>query len=164
MTKHVVKYLLVIVMQLVIASVVVAPMAMVRLVGTTVVIPVSPVDPIDPFRGAYVILEFNGTKVLDSSIPTDDYATSEVYFPLTAPTDGSTEWQVQPGRLERPKGVYLTCTRHARYVTCDNNDFFAHEEKAKQLERAGLDKPLLATMKVSKTGQYTIVDVTTSEG
>ncbi|MFD6207583.1 GDYXXLXY domain-containing protein [Peribacillus sp. NPDC060253] len=143
--------------------------------GDEIKIKTAPVDPTDLFRGSYVALNYEIESVkpsqLEDSIKSEfktrnmgDY--KKVYVRLKQNTDGL--YAVDSVTKDKPsKGIYLkgeleipydlqnVTTVHIRYGL---DNYFASEEKAKEMETDALANPSVAVVKV-RNGNVVLTDI-----
>ncbi|WP_342615095.1 GDYXXLXY domain-containing protein [Peribacillus frigoritolerans] len=143
--------------------------------GDVIKIKTAPVDPTDLFRGSYVALEYEIESVkpsqVDDSIKTrfntrnmGDY--KRVYVRLKQNTDGL--YVVDYVTKEKPgKGVYLKGELEIPYdlqnaetiqIRYGLDNYFASEEKAKEMEKDALANPSVAVVKV-RNGNVVLTDI-----
>ncbi len=137
--------------QLALVAVGVAPQLSARVSGETHLIRTAPVDPIDPFRGAYVDLAYPGLTREDDSAPS-----GTVHVELLE--DGE---YVRPGRWLRTRpdrGPYLTCRSDGWRARCGIESLFVSQERARSLERDLVDGGV-AEITVDSRGNAAVLDV-----
>ena len=134
MRRRTVTLVVVVLVQLALVGVAVAPRLSARVLGEEYLLRVGPVDPVDPFRGAYVDLSYPGLQpewqsrrgTRDDAHPGGDrgrlYVEVEDTGGLLDPT-GFTR--------ERPtEGLYLTCDDSDWQVRCGIESLFLPQEDA----------------------------------
>lgn len=143
--------------------------------GDVIKIKTAPVDPTDLFRGSYVDLKYEIESVkpsqVDDSIKTEfntrnmgDY--KKVYVRLKQNSDGL--YDVDYVTKEKPtKGVYLKGELEIPYelqnpetlqIRYGLDNYFASEEKAKEIEKDALANPSVAVVKV-RNGNVVLTDI-----
>ncbi|WP_375088001.1 GDYXXLXY domain-containing protein [Peribacillus sp. RS7] len=143
--------------------------------GDVIKIKTAPVDPTDLFRGSYVALKYEIESVKPSqvadSIKTEfntrkmgDY--KKVYVRLKQNSDGL--YDVDYVTKEKPaKGVYLKGELEIPYelqnaetiqIRYGLDNYFASEEKAKEMEKDALANPSVAVVKV-RNGNVVLTDI-----
>ncbi|MGG4265464.1 GDYXXLXY domain-containing protein [Peribacillus simplex] len=143
--------------------------------GDVIKIKTAPVDPTDLFRGSYVALQYEIESVkpsqLDASIKSDfntrntgDY--KKVYVRLKQNTDGL--YGVDSVTKEKPgNGIYLKGELEIPYdlqnaetiqIRYGLDNYFASEEKAKEMEKDALANPSVAVVKV-RNGNVVLTDI-----
>ncbi|MDM5214295.1 GDYXXLXY domain-containing protein [Peribacillus sp. NJ4] len=143
--------------------------------GDVIKIKTAPVDPTDLFRGSYVALKYEIESVkpsqVDDSIKTEfntrnmgDY--KKVYVRLKQNSDGL--YDVDYVTKEKPtKGVYLKGELEIPYelqnpetlqIRYGLDNYFASEEKAKEIEKDALANPSVAVVKV-RNGNVVLTDI-----
>lgn len=146
------------------------------LTGEEIKLQTAPVDPTDLFRGNYVDLhyEIESLKLsqLDDSVVSDfrrknigDY--KKVYVRLKQDSDGlymvdlvtkekPSNGMYLNGKLEIPYELKKAATIQVRYGL---DNYYASEEKAKEMETAATAKPAVALVKV-KNGHAVLTKIT----
>ncbi|MBK5482204.1 GDYXXLXY domain-containing protein [Peribacillus sp. TH16] len=143
--------------------------------GEEIKIKTAPVDPTDLFRGSYVALNYEIETVKPSQL--DDSVISEfktrnmgdykkVYVRLKQSSDGL--YKVDLVTKEKPsKGVYLKGELEIPYdlkrattvqIRYGLDNYYASEEKAKEMETDALAKPSVAIVKV-RNGNVVLTDI-----
>lgn len=145
----------VLLVQLLLALLAVLPQLSSRVSGTEITLRVAPVDPIDPFRGAYVDLAYPDLPDPGSTGHwTDDRGTA--YVPLRQ--EGEV-WVGGPVQRTRPDGLYLACDDGSWRLECGIESWFVGQSEAVDIERSMRDEDALATIRVDRWGNATIVDL-----
>ncbi|MCA1783021.1 MAG: GDYXXLXY domain-containing protein [Dermatophilaceae bacterium] len=141
--------------QLLLVLIAVAPQLSPRLSGTEITLRVGPVDPIDPFRGAYVDLSYPDLPDQSSTWDGDD-PRGTAYVPLRQ--EGAV-WV--GGRVQRtqPDGLYLRCDDGSWRLECGIESWFVGQSVAAEIERSMRNEEALATIRVDRWGNATIVDL-----
>lgn len=143
--------------QLLIALLAVLPQLSPRVSGTEVQLRVAPVDPIDPFRGAYVDL---GYPDLPDPTAIDFKPTQEsedrglAFVPLIQ--DGEV-WVGGPIQRSDPGGLYLRCDDEQWRLRCGIESWFVGQSEARAIEQRMLNSGAVATIRVDRWGNATIV-------
>lgn len=125
--------------------------------GQTILVRVVPVDPRDLFRGDYVILSYDFSRVPHETpgIRMDDLPSLQpVYVTMVPDTDGR-HWKADKFSAERPEsGLYLkgriTGSWLAEYGI---ESFFVEEGKGLQYEGAVRNRKLSAEIAVDGSGK-----------
>ena len=143
--------------------------------GDVIKIKTAPVDPTDLFRGSYVALKYEIESVepsqIDDSIKTEFTTRNmgdfkKVYVRLKQNEDGL--YVVDYVTKEKPgKGVYLKGELEIPYdlqnaetiqIRYGLDNYFASEEKAKEMEKEALANPSVAVVKV-RNGNVVLTDI-----
>jgi uncharacterized membrane-anchored protein len=146
---------LVLLVQLLLVLLAVLPQLSPRVSGDEVTLRVGPVDPIDPFRGAYVDLAY-------PDLPDPGFDTSggpargTAYVPLRQEGD---VWVGGPVQRARPDGLHLRCNDDSWRLRCGIESWFVGQSVAAEIERSMRDEDALATIRVDRWGNATIVDL-----
>lgn len=145
----------VLVVQLVLALLAVLPQLSPRVSGTEVTLRVAPVDPIDPFRGSYVDLAYPDLPGGEDDWR-DDADRGTAYVPLRE-EDGV--WV--GGAVERtePDGPFLRCDDRSWRLECGIESWFVGQSVAADIEQSMRSEDALATVRVDRWGNATIVDL-----
>ena len=143
--------------QLLIALLAVLPQLSPRVSGTEVRLRVAPVDPIDPFRGAYVALSY--PDLPDPSAndfkPTQEQEDRGLAFvPLVQ--DGDV-WVGGPIQRTDTGGLYLRCNDDSWQLRCGIESWFVGQSEARAIEQQMLNSGAVATIRVDRWGNATIV-------
>jgi uncharacterized membrane-anchored protein len=157
MSARVVRRLAVIVLaQLALVGLAVAPRLSAHLVGEEYRLRVAAYDPIDPFRGAYVELDYPD---LHGRHQEQDTTPGDVYLPLVR--DGRV-WRGSGPVTTRPAdGPYLACTSDGWRIHCGIESWFADQDEAVRVgERLGRDGGV-ATVRVDGRGHAALVGLDT---
>ena len=128
-----------------------------HLTGQTILVRVVPVDPRDLFRGDYVILGYDFSRVPHGTpgIRTDALPSLQpVYVTLVPDADGK-HWKAEKFSAERPQsGLYLqgkiTGSWRAEYGI---ESFFVQEGKGRMYENAVRNRKLSAEIAVDDSGK-----------
>jgi uncharacterized membrane-anchored protein len=149
--------------QLALVGLAVAPQLSARVAGDTYLMRVAPLDPIDPFRGAYVSLDYpdlrhdgSRSSVEPGLGALDEGERGDVYITLVR-TDGV--WAADEWTRDRPEaGPYLACDDRSWQVRCGIESFFLPQDRAAATEdllRAGA----VAEVRIDGRGNAAVVDV-----
>ena len=140
--------------QLLIALLAVLPQLSPRVSGTEIQLRVGPVDPIDPFRGAYVALRYPDLPDTSSIDYRDTDERGLAFVPLTQEGD---VWV--GGRIQRsePDGLYLRCNDDDWMLRCGIESWFVGQSEARAIEREMLNSGAIATVRVDRWGNASIV-------
>ncbi len=155
-----VRIVVVLLAQLALVGLAVAPQLSARLTGEEIRLRVQLYDPIDPFRGAYVDLTYPDLRLND---PDGDPAAVEhldgdqVYVVLRE-RDGL--WEAKSYASERPdEGLYLACDAHGWRFTCGIESWFLPQEDAARFEDLVASGEAVATVRVDSRGHAALVAV-----
>jgi uncharacterized membrane-anchored protein len=144
----------VVVLQLMIVGVAVAPRLSAYARGEEYLLRVAPVDPIDPFRGAYVDLSYPGLQPGDVRRPADLPSDGTTFLPLVRDGD---YWVAAGYESDRPDdGPYLTCDSRGSSVTCGIESWFTNQDEAQRLGAEVADGAA-ATVRIDDRGNAAIV-------
>ncbi|PJN90915.1 GDYXXLXY domain-containing protein [Bacillus sp. mrc49] len=151
------------------------PPFLTSMTGEEIKIKTAPVDPTDLFRGSYVALQYDIETVqpsqLADSIKSEFKARNmgdykKVYVRLKQ--DGSGLYEVDSVTKKKPsKGMYLKGELQIPYelkkatsiqIKYGLDNYFASEEKAKQIESHALTSPSMAVIKV-RNGNVVLTDI-----
>ena len=133
--------------------------------GDTLLLRVVPVDPRDLFRGDYVILSYDFSRVASGKIEglplsrsnTDEWQGQSVYVSLVPEPDGR-HWRADKFSTVRPSsGKYLrgTLTGWNR-IECGIESYYVQEGTGRAYERAIRSQKLSAEVAVTSNGQATL--------
>jgi uncharacterized membrane-anchored protein len=153
MSARVVRRLVVVVLvQLALLGVAVAPRLSAHLVGEEYRLRVAAYDPIDPFRGAYVDLDYPD---LHDRSQEEGTTRGDVYVPLVRAGE---VWRGTGPVTTRPAdGPYLACTSDGWRIRCGIESWFADQAEARVVgERLGRDGGV-ATVEVDGRGHAVLV-------
>jgi uncharacterized membrane-anchored protein len=143
----------VVVLQLMIVGVAVAPRLSAYARGDEYLLRVAPVDPIDPFRGAYVDLSYPDLQPGGAS-GSDRPALGTTFVPLVQNGD---YWVAASYETDRPTdGPYLTCDSDGFSVSCGIESWFTNQDEARRLEAEVVDGAA-ATVRIDDRGNAAIV-------
>jgi len=152
-------------LQVVVLGAMIAERARPLLTGDTILLRVVPVDPRDLFRGDYVILSYDFSRVPPGGIvglPQSGYNRRDwqgrtVYVSLAAEPDGR-HWRANKYSTTRPtSGKYLcgTITGYHR-IECGIESYYVQEGTGREYERAIRNRKLSAEVAVTADGQATL--------
>ncbi len=145
------------VVQLGLVAVGVAPQLSARTTGDEYLFRVEPFDPIDPFRGAYVDLTYP-----DLSLNTrdgDDLAADggTVYLVLSE-RDGV--WVADRAVSERPaEGPYLACDAHLWRTHCGIESYFLPQDQAAAFDELVSSGNAVARVRIDGRGNAALIAV-----
>ncbi|HYH73027.1 MAG TPA: GDYXXLXY domain-containing protein [Nocardioides sp.] len=149
--------------QLALVGLAVAPQLSARVAGDTYLMRVAPLDPIDPFRGAYVSLDYpdlrhDGSR--SSAEPglgaLDDGERGDVYITLVR---RDRVWAAEEWTRDRPEaGPYLACDDRSWQVRCGIESFFLPQDRAAATEDL-LRQGAVAEVRIDGRGNAAVVDV-----
>lgn len=155
----------VLVLQLLLVGLAVAPRLSARLTGDEYVLRVAPVDPIDPFRGAYVALSYPDLRQNDSSSwdgglgSVEDGESGDLFLTLGRRGD---VWVATGHTRHRPDdGPYLACDDRGWQIRCGIESWFASQSEALRLEQLVREGDVYATVRIDGRGNAAIVDIGT---
>lgn len=141
------RLLVVVLLQVLIIALAVAPRLSARLTGDEYPVLVRPIDPIDPFRGAYVDLDYD----IDG-----ETRAGRVWVPLRR--DGE-HYRGGTPQVDRPEGPALRCHSEGYGARCGIESYFASQAAARRLERELADTGAVATIRIDGAGRAAIVDL-----
>lgn len=145
----------VLLVQLTLVLLAVLPQLSPRVSGTEVTLRVAPIDPIDPFRGAYVDLAY--PDLPDPNVVTGGGAErGTAYVPLVREGD---VWVGERVERTQPDGLYLRCDDGSWRLRCGIESWFVGQSVAVEIENSMRDEDALATIRVDRWGNATIVDL-----
>lgn len=157
---------LVVIVQLALVAIGVAPQLSARATGGEYRMRVAPVDPIDPFRGAYVTLDYPDLSFRDGSFSAEgglgaleDGESGPVYVSLRE-EDGlmhATEFS----RSRPESGLYLACDDRNWQIRCGIESWFASQSEAKRLGRELAEDGGIAVVRIDSRGNAAVVDLET---
>jgi uncharacterized membrane-anchored protein len=157
---------LVVIVQLALVAVGVAPQLSARAVGEEYRMRVAPVDPIDPFRGAYVTLDYPDLSRGDGSWSgegglgaLDDGQSGPVYVSLTA-DDGLTR-ATAFSRTRPEAGPYLACDDRYWQIRCGIESWFASQSEARRMGHELAEDGGIAVVRIDSRGHAALVDLET---
>lgn len=151
---------IVLLVQLLLALLAVLPQLSPRVSGTEITLRVAPVDPIDPFRGAYVDLGYPDLPQPQWN-DRDEDRRGTAYVPLIQ--EGQV-WVGGPVQRTRPDGLHLACDDSGWRLECGIESWFVGQSVAVDIERSMRDEDALATVRVDRWGNATIVDLRPGDG
>ena len=144
--------------QLALVGVAVAPQLLARATGEDYLMRVEPVDPIDPFRGAYVTLDYPDLQGPGGprGSSTEDGERGDLFITLVE-EDGF--WVMDERTRTRPEdGPYLACDDRSWQVRCGIESYFVPQDRAREIEEALVDGGV-ATVRIDSRGVATVVSV-----
>jgi len=157
---------LVVVVQLALVAIGVAPQLAARAVGEEYRMRVAPVDPIDPFRGAYVTLDYPDLSVENESFSAEgglgtleDGRSGRVYVSL-AENDGLTR-ATGFSRSRPESGPYLACDDSSWQIRCGIESWFASQSEARRIGRELAEDGGIAVVKIDARGHAALVGLET---
>lgn len=146
-----------IVLQFAVLGAMIAKSAVPLVTGNTYLVKVIPVDPRDLFRGDYVILGYDFSRVPQGTpgIRMDDLPSLQPVFVTLIPDADGKHWKADKFSAERPKsGVYLegkiTGSWRAEYGI---ESFFVQEGEGRKYEDAIRNHDLSAEIAVDSSGK-----------
>ncbi|MGA2797590.1 MAG: GDYXXLXY domain-containing protein [Thermoguttaceae bacterium] len=138
------------------------------LTGDTILLRVVPVDPRDIFRGDYVTLGYECSRIPAQGIAGlrnyQNYDFSKVqgqtvYVALAPEPDGK-HWRPEQYSTERPKqGIYLRGQIQGRQIQYGIESYFVQEGKGRDYENAVRNRKLSAKISVTAGGEAVIRDL-----
>ena len=149
--------------QLALVGLAVAPQLSARVAGDTYLMRVAPLDPIDPFRGAYVSLDYpdlrhdgSRSSVEPGLGALDDGERGDVYITLVR---RDRVWAAEEWTRDRPEaGPYLACDDRSWQVRCGIESFFLPQDRAAATEDL-LRQGAVAEVRIDGRGNAAVVDV-----
>jgi uncharacterized membrane-anchored protein len=155
--------LVTVVFQLVILVAMIALRAIPLVTGKTVLVRVQPVDPRDLFRGDYVILSYEFSRVPPQDIvglsEADSWKRSKyegrtVYVPLVRDADG-VHWRAQKATVVKPASGAFLRGQMQRYgsIQFGIESYYVQEGTGHRYEQAIRDRKLSAELAVTSSGQ-----------
>jgi uncharacterized membrane-anchored protein len=146
----------VLLVQLLLVLLAVLPQLSPRVSGTEITLRVAPIDPIDPFRGAYVDLRYPDLPDPNLDLESGSADRGTAYIPLRQ--DGAV-WVGEPVQRTRPDGLHLTCDDSSWRLECGIESWFVGQSVAVQIEESMREEDALATVRVDRWGNASIVDL-----
>ncbi len=156
-TTRWVKVAALLIVQLALVAVGVAPQLSARTTGEEYLFRVQPYDPIDPFRGAYVDLTYP-----DLSLHTPDGSDlaadgDTVYLVLR---DRNGLWVADEAVAERPAdGPYLACDSHTWRTRCGIESYFLPQDQAAAFDELVGSGKAVARVRIDGRGHAALVAV-----
>jgi uncharacterized membrane-anchored protein len=157
---------LVVVIQLALVAIGVAPQLSARAAGEEYRMRVAPVDPIDPFRGAYVTLDYPDLSYRDGSFSAEgglgaleDGESGPVYVSLSE-EDGLTR-ATEFSRSRPDSGPYLACDDSNWQIRCGIESWFASQSEARRIGRELAEDGGIAVVRIDSRGNAALVDLET---
>lgn len=141
-----------VVVQLAVVGVAVAPRLSAHVLGEDYRLRVAPVDPVDPFRGAYVALDYPDLR------PDGRAPYGEVFVRLVPRGDLWTAGEITRARPAEPP--YLACENDSGWrLRCGIESFFADQAEALRLEEEVGHGGAVATLRVDDRGNAAVVAI-----
>ena len=141
-----------VVVQLAVVGVAVAPRLSAHVLGDDYRLRVAPVDPVDPFRGAYVALDYPDLR------PAPRAPYGEVFVRLVPDGDVWTAGEVTRERPAAPP--YLACENDSGWrLRCGIESFFADQAEALRLEEEVGRGGAVATLSIDDRGNAAVVAI-----
>ncbi|MGN0064607.1 MAG: GDYXXLXY domain-containing protein [Nocardioides sp.] len=162
--KRVLPLVALVVGQLALVGVAVAPQLSARTTGDTYTFRVAPLDPVDPFRGRYVQLTYpdlqvGNTEEWETGTPIgidDDGRSGTVYLRLI---DNDGVWGVDGVSRTKPESDdFLKCSSDGWEIRCGIETLFVNEARAPRMERELADGAY-AEVRIDRYGNASVVDV-----
>ena len=157
---------LVVIVQLALVAVGVAPQLSARAAGEEYRMRVAPVDPIDPFRGAYVTLDYPDLSRGDGSFSADgglgaldDGQSGPVYVSLSE--DDGLMRATGFSRSRPESGPYLACDDRSWQIRCGIESWFASQSEARRLGSQLAEDGGIAVVRIDSRGNAALVDLDT---
>ncbi len=157
---------LLVIVQLALVAIGVAPQLSARATGDEYRMRVAPVDPIDPFRGAYVTLDYPDLTNRDGSFSAEgglgaleDGESGPVYVSLSE-HDGLMH-ATKFSRSRPETGPYLACDDRNWQIRCGIESWFASQSEAKRLGRVLAEDGGIAVVRIDSRGNAAVVDLAT---
>ncbi len=130
-----------------------------RVTGETVVLRVVPVDPRDLFRGDYVILNYEISRIPSEGISgqlgqVGVFEQGRTVYVSLVPEDDGRHWRADRFSFEQPSGLSIrgTITR-GRRIEFGIESYFVQEGEGLKYERAVRDRALSARVAVAPDGK-----------
>ena len=129
--------------------------------GETVLLRTVPVDPRDLFRGEYVILGYEFSRIPSEGISEGisgplrrggDWQGRTVYVSLV-PEDDGRHWRADRFSFEQPSGLSIRGTITGRRIEFGIESYFVQEGDGLKYERAVRDQALFARVAVAPDGK-----------
>jgi uncharacterized membrane-anchored protein len=156
---------LVVIVQLALVGLGVAPQLSARAAGEEFRMRVAPVDPIDPFRGAYVTLDYPDLSRDDSFSAggglgaMEDGERGPVYVSLTE--DDGLMRATAYSRSRPESGPYLACDDRNWQIRCGIESWFASQSEARRIGRELAEDGGIAVVRIDFRGNAALVDLET---
>lgn len=156
--------------QLVFLAAMAIPQAATVMSGETILLRVVPVDPRDLFRGDYVILGYEISRVppngIDGTTPSElqnsdgDWLGRTVYVGLEPEQDGRHYRGTEVHFTPPPSGKFIRGTLESRFrITFGLESFYVQEGKGKEYEEAILKHELSAEVALAPDGSSSLRDL-----
>ena len=127
--------------------------------GETVLLRTVPVDPRDLFRGDYVILSYEISRIPSEGISgqlgqVGVFEQGRTVYVSLVPEDDGRHWRADRFSFEQPSGLSIrgTITR-GRRIEFGIESYFVQEGEGLKYERAALDRTLSARVAVAPNGK-----------
>ena len=157
---------LVVIVQLALVAVAVAPQLSARAVGAEYRVRVTAADPIDPFRGAYVVLAYPDLSRGDGSFSADgglgaleDGRSGPVYVTLSE--EGGLMRATGFSRSRPGSGPYLACDDRNWQIRCGIESWFTSQSEARDLGRELAGGGAIAVVRIDSRGNAALVGLET---
>jgi uncharacterized membrane-anchored protein len=146
----------VLLLQLGLVAIAVAPQLSARATGEEYLLRVEPVDPIDPFRGAYVALTYPDLR-LDDAGEIEEGNRGTVFVSLVE-RDGV--WVMQELSPVRPDhGPYLACDDRSWELRCGIESYFLPQDDAREFESLVAGGTAVARIRIDGRGHAALITV-----
>ena len=145
----------VIAIQLLLVLLVVLPQLSPRVSWTELQLRVAPYDPIDPFLGAYVDLTYPDLPTPSDYVHGDSDQLGTAYVPLRQ--EGDVWVAVGPIQRTAPDGLFLACDDRSWRLKCGIESWFTSQSEAVAIEQEMMDDGAIATVRVDRWGNATII-------
>lgn len=147
---------LVLVVQLGLVGVAVAPQLSARLTGEEYLVRVAPFDPIDPFRGAYVDLTYPDLR-LDDDLDRSEGDRDTVYISLV--DDGGVLVASSLTRTRPDAAPYLACDDTSYRIRCGIESLFLPQDEARTLQNAVAGGEMVARIRIDGRGHAALLGI-----
>ena len=157
-----------IILQLIVLVTMIAMRLTPLLTADTILLRVVPVDPRDVFRGDYVVLGYECSRIPSQGIAglrghqDNDFREVQgqtVYVTLVPESDGK-HWRPEQYSTERPKqGIYLRGQIQGWQIQFGIESFYVQEGKGRAYENAVQNRKLWAKISVTPGGEAVIRDL-----
>ncbi len=148
---------LVLIAQLGLVGVAVAPQLSARATGEEYLMAVAPVDPIDPLRGAYVDLDYPDVYLTNADGTRVDRFDGAVFVRLVE-RDGL--WVSDGFTTSRPsEGPYLACDDRSWRLRCGIESWFLPQEEAADFQELVSEGGAVARVRIDSRGHAALVAV-----
>jgi uncharacterized membrane-anchored protein len=157
---------LVVIVQLALVAVGVAPQLSARAVGEEYRVRVAAADPIDPFRGAYVVLAYPDLSRSDGSFSAEgglgaleDGRSGPVY--VTLAEEGGLMRATGFSRSRPDSGPYLACDDRYWQIRCGIESWFTSQSEARELGQELAEGGAIAVVRIDSRGHAALVGLET---